>query len=112
MNIHPDKLARRLNEMIAHDTRPPEARDRFTKRHGRKRTHIESVRVVSPAEVAAAGAGLPTKQLTQTTVANMGNSTWGTLKGGPLTAEAINQGMLADCYLLIAMYLVARLRPN
>jgi hypothetical protein len=110
MDLHPDRLERRLNDMIACDTRPAEMRDRFSRRHGKKRTHIKSVRVIS-AELAGAAA-LPTKQVTQDSVANMGNSTWGTLRGGPLTAEAINQGMLADCYLLIAMYLVARLRPN
>ena len=36
----------------------------------------------------------------------------GASSSGPLTAEAINQGIRADCYLLIAMYLIALAKPN
>jgi len=102
------ELAKRLNAMIAADTRPLEMRNRFSRRSGRKRTQIESVRAI-PAETAGA---LPIRKQTQGPVANMGNSAWGSFSTDPLTADAINQGNLADCYLLIAMYLVARLRPN
>jgi len=106
---HPLQLAERINEMIRTDTRPEAERQRFSHRTGLKRTHLLEASATPAGDLAGA---LPTKQQTQTTVANMGNSTWGTFSSGPLTADAINQGQLADCYLLIAMYLVARLRPN
>ncbi len=107
MKTMPAKLEAHFNGMIAVDTRPLMKRDRYKAINGVKRTNIESVRVIS-----AGDAPPPIKTETQTTIDHAGDTTVGTILTGPIDPAAVNQNVLGDCWLLVAILLILFRDPS
>jgi hypothetical protein len=91
--MHP--LEKQFKDLLAVDTRPVAARDKFQAAAKRKRTTLRDAKVMSP-EAAA----LAVKKFSLGMPDNAGNTVRGVLKQGPMLRTAIVQGGIGDCYFL------------